>query len=204
MAEIPGPGLGQAGREKSGAGRLQFVAGKDRIRVSRDAPAVCKGLQMTSDMRNTKVVIALIVAMSSGAVCLRWLQPTGQRAARAGVLAARLEQVEPITSVLIEYVSPERRADLAEYECVISADGTVDWRATGDRVRILVLGSGAARLPRACAEALLAALGDVISRSGSAPVRVELARGSDPRRTPDLPPEAQDLLALLVRKAIVR
>jgi hypothetical protein len=148
--------------------------------------------------------MALIFTMSSGAMCLRWLQPAPAGQVRAALLAAEYGPSEPISEVTIEYVAPERGVDLSQYDCVISPEGVVDWRPQSHRIHVLLLGAGGQRLPRACSQALLQTLGNMTSAAWSAQMRVELAPNSDPRRAANLPPEAHDLLELLIRKAIIR
>lgn len=100
---------------------------------------------MSSESRNARVVIALILVMSAGALCLRFLE-RGLHANGRGALLAATSAV-PIASVEIRYESEARGYDDAAYDGLIFPDGTYRWATGKSEVRVAVVGRGAARMP---------------------------------------------------------
>ena len=160
-----------------------------------------KGLSVSSDIRNTKVVALLIASMTVGAVALLWLEPPTPGWSSATLLMA--ESAHRIDEVRVEFVGPEAEPDPATYDCAILPSGDCTWKPRGAQIRLLVLASDEPKLPRSQAEMLLAVFGSLTHRHGLNLDRVWLHPASDARLHPELPAQAHDLCDLLVRKGIV-
>lgn len=169
---------------------------------------------MTADKRNATVVIALVLSMTVGAQILlcfeSWIGARPTRWEGDTLLSAK--RGNPVQNVEISYVASLEDLDALELEaaspdsiCVIGPAGEVDiWRPAGPRVRLIVIGSAGRTLPDQQKLTLLATLGSLSEASGVDLVRVQLATGSDARRSPGLPLQAHDLRDLLARKKIIR
>lgn len=157
---------------------------------------------MTHDNRNTRVIIALMTAMTFGAALLLWLEPRTDRYSGDTILLA--ESGGRVLSVTVEYIPPDVSVNPSEYDCIVLPDGAVPpggaWR---ESARVGVLGSGGERLPAEQAATLMRLIGKLHQSHGLAVEQIRLAATSDVRQTPTLPPQAADLVNLLVRKGIV-
>ncbi len=162
---------------------------------------------MITDKRNTSVVIALIFSMTVGARLLLWLEPG--RPQWQGETMLMAERARPISEVEISYagagadVTRLFAEDAPESICVIDADGRTTWKARGPRVRLVVVGSASPELGRQQKQNLLWALSDMSRAGGRELIAVRLASDSDAELAPDLPAQAADLRALLVRKRMI-
>lgn len=153
------------------------------------------------DARNTRVVVALLLTMTAGALLLLWLEPQPPR--RTGIPALMAASGTTVETVTIEY-GPQREVSTAGVGCLILPSGQWDWTPDGPHLRLMVVGSGAEVLPDAQKKALLTVLSSLRLRQGDRPLRVRLQPASDVRVTPALPREARDLCDLLQRKGWVR
>lgn len=155
----------------------------------------------TRDVRNTKVVAALILTMTVGAAILLWLEPAaGVRNDRL-LMAARAGNFE---RGLIEFATPSDMFDLASVDCLIDAGGTSHWQPSGQLVRVIVRCEPNARLTDAQKRALLDVLGYMHRDGGLEGGRVQLASDSDPEMHANLPPAAKDLRSFLDLKGFIR
>lgn len=156
------------------------------------------------DVRNMKVVVALVISLTLGAAVLRWLEtPTPGWAASGGDPTLTAQNGRQIESVLVEYLPPGAAADTSAYDCIILPDGQTVWRPQSSRVRLLVEGTATAQLDEAQLRAVMSALGSMNQLYGLDLRHVELAAASDERSHKDLPSQAGDLWKLLVLKGIV-
>jgi hypothetical protein len=164
-----------------------------------------KGLLVTGDTRNTKVVAVLIAAMTFGALVLlslERLQPRPPIWSPDTLLMA--ERGEPVRNVLIEYVPAGASQDLSGFDCVVHPDGRSEWRPRGPDIRLAVVGSASERLQQSQQKSLLAVLGSMSQSRGLDLDHVRLHADSDPRRCPGLSPGARQLSAWLVGKGLVQ
>lgn len=156
---------------------------------------------MREDVRNSRAVTILIVCMTLGALALLLLEPGPPAWSRMALLSA--ETAADCELVVIDFVLPGAN-DLSNYECVISPDGEAAWQRSGSELRMAVVGDGSDKLPPAQVDQLLGTLGALRYRSGLDLRNVLLGSDSDPAIAANLPPQAHDLHALLVRKGILR
>lgn len=175
------------------------------LRVGMDVDAFrIKGLPVTSDKRNTNVMIALLGSLTLGALLLLWLEPrpTGLAASRSASLMATV--ANRIEFATIEYV-PAGQSDLESYDCVVQADG-VRWnlRESTVNARIAVVGTGARVLSDEHRRQLLIAVRDLTRSTGLSPNQIRLAANlrGDPAAIGV--PEAADLVEFLRAKSFVR
>ncbi len=164
-----------------------------------------KGLPVSGEARNTKVVIVLMAAMTFGALILlslEALQPRVPVWSADTLLMA--ERGEPVESVLIEFVPPDAAGSLADFDCVVYPDGHCDWRPYGRHIRLAVAGAGGRRLAEAQARSVLAALGMMNQARGLDLARVRFGSDFAVFDRASVPAEARDLMALLARKGIAR
>jgi hypothetical protein len=161
-----------------------------------------KGLTVTSDTRNSKVVALIIASLTVGAAILLWLEPPRRGWSRSTTLIA--ERGRPIESALIEFAPLDRPISPADYDCLVFPDGEHTWRPSGAQVRILVVGSGAERLATVQKRKLLSVLGSLNQSLGLDLSRVSLLAGAGASTDLDQPSEAGDLLELLARKGIIQ
>lgn len=157
---------------------------------------------MSADKRNTKIVAFLIGSMTIGAAFLLWLEPPVRGWSSGTLLMA--ESVPAIEDVRVEYVDTEdATAGISGYDCVVLPDGACEWRPSGTRIRLAVIGRAGQPLPEAQSRTLLAVFGSMAQRHGLDLERVWLDPASDARLHPELPAAAHGLVELLVRKGIV-
>jgi len=155
---------------------------------------------VSNDVRNTRVVVALILAMTVGARALLWLEPTAPASAVSMPLMAA--GGTPVENVTIEY-SRAGETPAAGWDCLIMPDGTCHWRAAGPQVRLVVKGSETDELPYEQKEALLATLGSVTLGRGGQLVDVRLSPPGDGELDGEAPSPTKALRALLVAKRLV-
>lgn len=160
-----------------------------------------KGLFVTSDTRNTRIVAFLIASMTLGAAFLLWLEPATPGWSSGALLMA--ESARAVEDVRIDYAEDLDAIDPRAFDCVIYPDGRCDWNPRDARIRLLVLASEPQGMTPAQAEKLLAVFGSMTQRHGLDLRRVWLHPASDARLHPELPAAAHDLCDLLVRKGIV-
>jgi len=159
---------------------------------------------VSSDARNTRVVVCLILAMTAGARLLLWLEPRPTYANAMRPLTAVGGQ--PIESVLIEYVPPDALPP-ASASVILLPDGRYHWDRLGPQVQLAVIGSEESRLPMRQKAALLALLQGMSwgrGAGGQYVVPVRLAEQSDPRLTATLAPQAHDLFQMLAAKQFLQ
>ncbi len=154
---------------------------------------------MTSCDRNTKVVALLIASMTLGAVVLLWAEPPVPGWSSGTLLMA--ESAQPVREVRIDYADAAPTA--GAWDCVIEPDGRCIWQPRGEKIRLLIVADGEARMSEAQARTLLAVFGSLTQRHGLDLGRVWLHPASDARLHPELPAPAHDLCRLLVRKGII-
>lgn len=161
-----------------------------------------KGLPVTSDKRNTNVMIALLGSLTVGALLLLWLEPrpTGLAAGGSpGLMATVSNRVEFAT---IEYLSPGT-TDFASYDCIIRPD-QVQWNLRNSNARLAVLGSGGATLSDGHRRQLLQAIRDLTRSTGLSPNQIRLAVDLRSESAAARAPEAADLVEFLRAKSFVR
>ncbi|TWT46142.1 hypothetical protein RAS1_25900 [Phycisphaerae bacterium RAS1] len=157
---------------------------------------------MTTDNRNSRVIIVLMAAMTFGAALLLWLEPQTDRYRGDALLLA--ESGGRVAEVTIEYIAPGDVGQ-SQYDCLIDAEGEAgSLGAWSESARIAVLASGGDKLPVKQASTLMRLIGKLHQSHGLAMDQIRLAGTSDIRQTPTLPPQAADLVNLLVRKGIVQ
>ena len=155
---------------------------------------------MLDETRNTRVVAFLILAITAGAVTLRWLEPPARGWSPETLLMA--ERGGAIADLAIEYVGYDQPYDPAEYDGVLS-NGACDWHQRGPHVRLAVIGSRSGRLDEDQTLALLSVLGSLNQARALDLSQVRLDPNSDASLNPQLPAEARELRDLLVRKGII-
>jgi hypothetical protein len=168
-------------------------------------PQQIKGLLVNGETRNTKIVAALIAAMTCGALILlglEQLQPRSPVWSPDTLLMA--ERGERVEDVVIEYLPAGKTHDPAEFDCTIHPDGRCEWRPRGPHVRLAVVGSPGGRLERAQQKVLLAVLGSMSQSRGLNLKHVRLHPDCDPQRQAGLPPAARELHAWLTGKRFGR
>lgn len=156
---------------------------------------------MNTNNRNTRIVIALVAAMTAGAALLLWLERPVARLPAASLIAAAGEQFDEL---LISLAPAEHIEQLAEADCAILSDGRFTWNPRGGRLRLAVAAKADARLDDAQVLSLLGILGQLTTSRGLPIERIALDPESDPRLKPDLPPAALDLRALLEMKGVIK
>ena len=168
-------------------------------------PQQLKGLLVDRDTRNTKVVAALIGAMTFGALVLLSLERLQPRppmwSANTLLMAERGERVK---DVLIESVPAGASRDLAQCDCVVYPDGRCEWRPRGPHIRLAVVGSASERLQQSQQKNLLEVLGSMSQSRGLDLAHVRLHADSDPWRFPELSSGARELSTWLAGKGLVR
>lgn len=100
---------------------------------------------MSSESRNTRVVVALILFMSIGAVCLMFLERRPDAASRSASLTATTSLA--ISTVELVYVVEGRSYDPAAFDALVFPDGRYRWTPSNSHVRVGVIGLGAPKLP---------------------------------------------------------
>ena len=153
---------------------------------------------MTTLDRNTKVLAALIAAMTFGAAFLLWLEPPAPGWSSSTLLMA--ESTSAVSEVRIECATDA--AAVGQADCVVLPDGTCRWQPRGEQITLLVLADEGG-LSDQQALTLLAVLGTLAERHGLDLKNVWLHPASDARLHPELPLAAHDLCRLLVRKGII-
>jgi hypothetical protein len=166
---------------------------------------------MTTDKRNTAVVIALILSLTVGARLLMWLEPAKPQWKANPLLMA--ERGAGVQEIVIAYVASsagaDERVDAYLHEggasslCVVYPDQRPRYWARGTSWDFLVVGSEADELEPRQKAWLLGALGSLVQPTGLERVRVRLSPDSDPELDANLPVQAVDLRELLVRKQII-
>lgn len=163
---------------------------------------------MSSDPRNTRVVAALIAAMTLGAFLLLGLERFAPRTPGFGgelLLTARSGQ--SLDGVLIDFGYEGYVPSAAGYDCVILPTGAHAWTEREHRgeLRILLLGYEAEdRLQDAQALKLLAVLGSLEQQFATDNLPVRLHPEIDPTRVSALPNQVYELHGLLVRKGLIQ
>jgi len=147
--------------------------------------------------------------MTVGVAVLSFFEP-GQRrtdwrgsallAADRGVPDVAVEDVE------IVYASPEYAEEMvytpgAESVCVVYADGRHQWRRSGPHWMMIVTASNAGRMGNAQQRKLLGVLRSLNDLCGRDLVPIRLA---PELQDADLPPQAEDLRNLLLRKKLIK
>lgn len=145
---------------------------------------------MAAPDRNTRVVAVLIASVTLGAGLLLGLESAPRGGGRT-MVAER-----PFDSIEIQFV---RGVPADEFDCVIQADGTLDWRRRDAELSLAVCDNGQERLS-AAQRAELSKL--LLGRSRN--TSVTLADTSDARRYPQLAPAAHDLYAWLLEQRAIR
>lgn len=161
-----------------------------------------KGLPVTSDKRNTNVMIALLGSLTVGALLLLWLEPrpTGLAAGgSAGLMATVSNRVEFAT---IEYLPPGA-TDLQSYDCIIRPD-QVQWNLRNSNARLAVIGSGGATLSDGHRRQLLQAIRDLARSTGLSPNQIRLSADLRSDSAAARAAEAADLVEFLRAKSFVR
>lgn len=156
---------------------------------------------MTSDKRNTNVMIALLGSLTLGALMLLWLEPRAASPDGGAAPALMATSAKPVEFATVEYVKPGR-ANLESYDCVVYVD-RVEWSLRNSNARIAVVGEGGATLSDGCRRQLLTAIRDLTRSTGLSPNQIRLAadlRGDAASSVP----EAADLVAFLRAKSFVR
>jgi hypothetical protein len=157
---------------------------------------------VNTNIRNARVVICLILAMTAGARILLWLEPAP--AITEPLTSLTAVGGEPIEDVLIEYAPPGEPLD--DSACLIWPDGHRDGEQLGPRVRLVVVGTEKDALPEQQKHSLLTALGSIAwcqsAREAEAPI-IHLDRSSDPRVTKVLRTQARELYDMLVAKRFI-
>ena len=162
-----------------------------------------EGRPVSSDARNTRVVVCLILAMTAGARVLLWLEPRPSYANAMRPLTA--VDGQPIQSVQIEYVAADALPP-ASAGVIVLPDGRCHWDQLGPHVHVAVIGSSEAYLPMRQKAALLSLLQGISwgrGAGGQNVVPVRLSEQSDPRLVPTLPPAAHDLYQMLAAKQLL-
>ncbi len=157
---------------------------------------------MTTDQRNSVVVAALVTAMTCGAAVLMALAPKTSRFPRESALVARSGL--PIRSVTIDYIAPAEVAASERYDCIITAEGAehVAEHFAEGVFRIAVLGAADRRALGAEQKIKLIEVLGMLHQAHGVEVRaMTLSTRSTPEQTAD--PQAHDLHALLVKKAVM-
>ncbi len=163
-----------------------------------------EGQLLNGDTRNTKVVIALIFAMTAGARILLWLEPGGTEP--DGLVPLLAVGGAPVEDVLIEYAPPEQLVRPTA-DVVVLPDGQCTWDVQSPHVRLLVVGSDEETLSRPQKEALLRVLASMSwgrGASGRVPVPIALAADCDPAQRPDVRKQAYELAAWLASKGFIQ
>ena len=154
-----------------------------------------------NEIRNQRVIAALIGSMTLGAAILLWL--TGPAAASRSSNAMLIAQnaVAP-RSATIELVTRVSETDLTAYDVVVRRDAAPAWNAHSADLRIAVVVPNGEPL-RDQKLGLLRVLGEA-QRQGLNLADISLDAGSDDRITAGLPRAAGDLRALLEQKGLIR
>lgn len=146
---------------------------------------------MAAADRNTKVVAALVASVTLGAGLLLGLESAPLGAGRT-MIAER-----PFDSIEFRFVSGEPSD---EFDCVVSADGAVEWRRRDADLLVGVCDSGSDRL----SSAQRTELARLMQHGRSRNTTISLAEASDARRHPRLAPAAHDLYAWLLEQGLIR
>lgn len=154
---------------------------------------------MNSDTRNARVLALLIGAMTIGAATLLGIEPRSVRVVTPP-LTAELEGA--IEHIELTYVSPRSSVRAEDFNCLVFPDRRPDWRPDGPDLRVAVIGGDADRLPLEQQRQLLVILSG-LNGAGVDVQRVEIDPNSDPRRHPNLPHAAHELVTLLERKGLL-
>lgn len=158
---------------------------------------------MPRDTRNARVVGLLVGSMTLTAAVLLAIEPRRRAFPADGVLAASTQT--HIDELVIEYLPPGLDAAVGDYDCIVLTDAEVIWQpSAGPMVRMLVAGSPSAELNEAQQRAVLSMIGRMKEQLGLDLGSIRLHPDSDPRLRFDLPPQAQSLLELLLRKGLVQ
>ncbi|MCG3126122.1 MAG: hypothetical protein CHACPFDD_00952 [Phycisphaerae bacterium] len=156
---------------------------------------------MNPNNRNTRIVVALVAAMTAGAALLLWLERPVARLPAASLIAAA---GEPFDHMVISLAPAEHIEQLAEADCAILPDGRFTWNPRGGQLRLALAAAPDGRLDQAQVLSLLGILGQLTTSRGLPVESISLAPESDPRLKPDLPPAAFDLRALLEKKGVIK
>lgn len=160
---------------------------------------------MAGDSRNTKVVAALVAAMTVGATGLLALEGGIWRPAdRPVALTALADSRQGIREVLIFLASADVADQPALFDCLVYPDGRCTWRPRSALVRMAVVASEGESVTDSQKEALLAVLGRLSQAHNLTSRQIRLDSGSDDRITPGLPVSAGELRRLLTERDIIR
>lgn len=159
---------------------------------------------MNTDIRNSKVVASLIVAMTAGAGLLLWMEPTPASANPPAALTALEGSI--VENVTIQFAMPGE-VDRPAIDVVLKPDGTVEAaQPAGTELRLVVVGADSPKelnLPQEQQRTLLTTLMRVAETQRGREVRVHLDPTSDAKLVPQLPPQAHDLRRLLALKGLI-
>ena len=155
---------------------------------------------MTSDTRNTMVVVSLILAMTAGARLLLWLEPGPGKGHATPTLTA-ISGI-PIEDVLVEYV-PVGNVRSVGVDCHLLPDGQLVGRLDDPHIHLAVIGTDADELTEQQQNTLLRTLGSMTRGRHGELIRVKLALQPDAGKDTAVPPQARNLRELLVRKKII-
>lgn len=155
---------------------------------------------MSTDNRNTLVVVALIVSMTLGALVLGALQPPRLQIERLTALSGT-----PIQTIQIEFVPDLSQVDATLYDCkVFPQSETAEWSQRGPDVRIAVIASSEAKLDELQKQTLLRALWSMADMAAVTPLPISYDPASQWQLTPALRAQAEELGDWLNRKGFVR
>jgi hypothetical protein len=158
--------------------------------------------------RNTRVVIALVFAMTVGAGALFLMDGTFAWSGASPLTAVAAARPKTIESIEIEYIWPSAKVDHSRFDYVIYPIGSSEHLYVSptvrNSVRVAVVGSGSARLDESQQANLLNVLGTLRRSRGFSLGKVTLAAGSDPRQVDALPGDAKHMWSILVGRGIVR
>lgn len=157
---------------------------------------------MKDEIRNTRFVAGLIGGTTVCALVLMSLQTRTPRASGNFLLAA--EQSLTVDEAAIEYAPRGEEIDLRAFDCVVWPSGELVWEPRGSSIRIAVVGDESPTLPAAQSSQLLNVLGGLRYNAGLRSPGLSLADTSNAALHPELPAQAADLRALLVRKGLIR
>lgn len=168
---------------------------------SKDAHAR-KGMHVTADKRNIKVVAALFITMTLGAGLLLLLEPYPRNWSHEPLLIAQTRNT--ISDLTIYDIPRGAPLEASDFDGVLYDDGRLDWRPADGATRLAVVEGLSGRMEKEQKRALLNLFGE-LDRSGVLSLQgIALDPASDPRSYSRLSQHAKDLCDWLVLKGFIR
>ncbi len=158
--------------------------------------------KMSTNVRNLKAIVILILSMTAAAAVLLLLETPTHGWAEDG-LAMETNGL-PVESVTIEVVPLAATVLPTDYDCAIMPDGRCYWQPEDGMLRLAIIGVLLEPLKPAQARTLLQVLGYLKRNHGLDLDHVELAGRTDSTMEAGGAVLSTDLRELLVKKGIIQ